>query len=102
VFSVIDCAFDPWYQWVAVDSEPVFFSALQLTDKHKVATPVNWNQGDDIVVHVSLSTEEARKTYPNLVEHKVSVLQLRYRSVYADMYMFLSPTLGQHSCLYKE
>ncbi|KAH9963241.1 1-Cys peroxiredoxin [Russula dissimulans] len=44
--------------------------SLQLTDKHKVATPVNWNQGDDIVVHVSLSTEEARKTYPNLVEHK--------------------------------
>jgi len=44
--------------------------SLQLTDKYKVATPVNWKQGDDIVVHVSLSTEEARKVYPNLVEHK--------------------------------
>jgi alkyl hydroperoxide reductase subunit AhpC len=44
--------------------------SLQLTDKHKVATPVNWKKGEDIVVHVSVSTEEARKTYPNLVEHK--------------------------------
>ncbi|KAI9512709.1 1-Cys peroxiredoxin [Russula earlei] len=44
--------------------------SLQLTDRHKVTTPANWKPGDDVVVHPSVSTEEARKIYPNLVEHK--------------------------------
>lgn len=38
-----------------------------------MTTPANWKPGDDVVVHASLSTEEARKVFPNLVEHKVSV-----------------------------
>ncbi len=49
-----------------------FFSALQLTDKHKVTTPANWRPGDDVVVHAAVPTEEAKKLFPNLVEHKVS------------------------------
>ncbi|KAI0269307.1 1-Cys peroxiredoxin [Gloeopeniophorella convolvens] len=44
--------------------------SLQLTDKHKVTTPVNWKQGEDVVVHASVPTEEARKLFPNLVEFK--------------------------------
>ncbi|KAI0254228.1 1-Cys peroxiredoxin [Lactifluus subvellereus] len=44
--------------------------SLQLTDRHKVTTPANWRPGDDVVVHASVPTEEARKTFPNLVEHK--------------------------------
>ncbi len=38
--------------------------SLQLTAKHKVATPVNWKAGDDVIIAGSVSDEEARKTYP--------------------------------------
>ncbi len=38
--------------------------SLQLTAKHKVATPVNWKQGDDVVILASVSDEEAKKIYP--------------------------------------
>jgi len=39
--------------------------SLQLTAKHKVATPVNWKQGDDVIIAGSVSDEEAKKTYPD-------------------------------------
>ncbi len=38
--------------------------SLQLTDKHKVATPVNWKQGDDVIIVTSVSNEEAKKLFP--------------------------------------
>ena len=38
--------------------------ALQLTAKHKVATPVNWKQGDDVIILASVSDDEAKKQYP--------------------------------------
>jgi alkyl hydroperoxide reductase subunit AhpC len=38
--------------------------SLQLTAKHKVATPVNWKQGDDVIIAGSVSDDEARETYP--------------------------------------
>jgi thioredoxin-dependent peroxiredoxin len=39
--------------------------SLQLTAKHKVATPVNWKQGEDVIIAGSVSDEDARKTYPD-------------------------------------
>src|SRR5262245_9115822 len=39
--------------------------SLQLTDRHKVATPVNWKQGDDVIIVPSLSNDDARKLFPN-------------------------------------
>jgi len=39
--------------------------SLQLTAKHKVATPVNWQQGDDVIIAGSVSDDEARKIYPD-------------------------------------
>jgi len=39
--------------------------SLQLTAKHKVATPVNWQQGDDVVIGGSVSNEEAKEIYPD-------------------------------------
>jgi thioredoxin-dependent peroxiredoxin len=39
--------------------------SLQLTAKHKVATPVNWKEGDDVIIAGSVSNEEAEKTYPD-------------------------------------
>jgi thioredoxin-dependent peroxiredoxin len=38
--------------------------SLQLTAKHKVATPVNWKNGEDVIIAGSVSDEEAKKTYP--------------------------------------
>ena len=38
--------------------------SLQLTAKHQVATPVNWKQGEDVIIAHSVSDEEAKKTYP--------------------------------------
>ena len=38
--------------------------SLQLTDNHKVATPVNWRHGDDCVVVPSIPTEEAIQKFP--------------------------------------
>jgi alkyl hydroperoxide reductase subunit AhpC len=38
--------------------------SLQLTAKHKVATPVNWRQGDDVIIAGSVSNDEAKETYP--------------------------------------
>jgi alkyl hydroperoxide reductase subunit AhpC len=38
--------------------------SLQLTAKHKVSTPVNWKQGEDVIISGSVSDEEAKKQYP--------------------------------------
>jgi alkyl hydroperoxide reductase subunit AhpC len=38
--------------------------SLQLTDKHKIATPGNWNQGDDVIISPSLSNEQAKELFP--------------------------------------
>lgn len=39
--------------------------SLQLTDVHKVATPVNWSHGKDVIIVPSLSDEEAKRRFPN-------------------------------------
>jgi thioredoxin-dependent peroxiredoxin len=38
--------------------------SLQLTANHKVATPVNWKQGDNVIIAGSVSDDEAREKYP--------------------------------------
>ena len=38
--------------------------SLQLTAKHKVATPVNWKHGEDVIIAGSVSDDDARKIYP--------------------------------------
>jgi alkyl hydroperoxide reductase subunit AhpC len=38
--------------------------SLQLTAKHKVATPVNWKNGEDVIIAGSVSDDDAKKTYP--------------------------------------
>lgn len=38
--------------------------SMQLTAKHKVATPVNWQQGEDVIIVPGVSNEEAEKIYP--------------------------------------
>jgi thioredoxin-dependent peroxiredoxin len=39
--------------------------SLQLTAKHRVATPANWKQGEEVILAGSVSDEEAKKLYPD-------------------------------------
>ena len=39
--------------------------SCQLTAKHKVATPVNWKQGEDVIIVPAVSNEEAKEKYPD-------------------------------------
>ena len=39
--------------------------SLQLTAKHRVATPANWKQGEDVIIAGSVSEDEAKKIYPD-------------------------------------
>jgi thioredoxin-dependent peroxiredoxin len=38
--------------------------SLQLTSKHRVSTPVNWKQGEDVIIAGSVSDDEAKTIYP--------------------------------------
>jgi alkyl hydroperoxide reductase subunit AhpC len=38
--------------------------SILLTSKHKVATPVNWKPGEEVIIATSVSDEEAKQTYP--------------------------------------
>jgi alkyl hydroperoxide reductase subunit AhpC len=38
--------------------------SCQITAKHSIATPVNWKQGDDVIIPTSVSDEQAKQKYP--------------------------------------
>jgi thioredoxin-dependent peroxiredoxin len=38
--------------------------SMQLTSQHKVATPVNWKQGEDVIIAASVNDEDAKKLFP--------------------------------------
>jgi alkyl hydroperoxide reductase subunit AhpC len=44
--------------------------SLQLTAKHKVSTPVNWQQGEDVIIAGSVSNEQAKEIFGNWKEPK--------------------------------
>lgn len=50
--------------------------SLQLTDEYQVATPVNWKDGDDVVVVPSIPTEEAKQKFPKGVEEVKPYLRM--------------------------
>ena len=39
--------------------------SLQLTAEHRVATPVNWKQGEDVIITAAVSNDEAKELYPD-------------------------------------
>jgi alkyl hydroperoxide reductase subunit AhpC len=39
--------------------------SMQLTQKHRVATPVNWKAGEDVIIAGSVSDDEARRLFPD-------------------------------------
>lgn len=44
--------------------------SMQLTVRHKVATPANWNQGDDVIITPAVSNEEAAEKFPGFTTVK--------------------------------
>ena len=44
--------------------------SLQMTAKHRVATPANWKPGDDVILTSAVSDEEAKKLYPRIRQPK--------------------------------
>ena len=44
--------------------------SLQLTSKHRVSTPVNWKQGEDVIIAGSVSNDEAREIFGDWEEPK--------------------------------
>ena len=39
--------------------------SLQLTVQHKLATPANWNKGDDVIIVPAVKNEEAKSLFPD-------------------------------------
>jgi len=50
--------------------------SLQLTDKHKVATPVNWKHGDDVIIVPAVSNDDAKALFPGGWDEKKPYLRL--------------------------
>ncbi|WP_136247122.1 peroxiredoxin [Halomonas borealis] len=50
--------------------------SLQLTDSHKLATPVNWQTGDDCIIVPAVSNEEAAKLFPEGWDEQKPYLRL--------------------------
>lgn len=71
--SIVRLTSSPRVVWFAggalTDSAKI---ALQIGDKYRVTTPVNWKKGDDVIVHPTVSNEEAKTLFPEFKIHKVS------------------------------
>jgi len=50
--------------------------SLQLTANHKVATPADWNQGEDVIIVPAVSDEEAKERFPEGWEAKKPYLRV--------------------------
>lgn len=64
--------------------------SLQLGDKYRITTPVNWKKGDDVIVHPSVSNDEAKSLFPNFTIHKVGLYH--FPSAFTNTSCFLSRT----------
>ncbi|KAF9226461.1 1-Cys peroxiredoxin [Gyrodon lividus] len=49
--------------------------SLQLGDKYRVTTPVNWKKGDDVIVHPAVKNDEAKTLFPQVTFHKQPYLR---------------------------
>jgi len=48
-------------------------TALQTGDKYRITTPVNWQKGDDVIVHPTVTNDEAKTLFPQHEKHLVSL-----------------------------
>jgi alkyl hydroperoxide reductase subunit AhpC len=44
--------------------------SMQLTAKHRVATPADWKQGEDVIITPAVTDEEAKTAFPGFTTHK--------------------------------
>jgi alkyl hydroperoxide reductase subunit AhpC len=51
--------------------------SLQLTAKHQVATPADWNQGEDVIIVPAVSDEDAKERFPDYVAIKPYLRKVR-------------------------
>jgi thioredoxin-dependent peroxiredoxin len=65
--------------------------SLQLTAKHKVATPVNWREGEDVIIAGSVSDDEAKKTYPQGWKSPRPYIRIVPTDVSAHLFSSLRP-----------
>jgi alkyl hydroperoxide reductase subunit AhpC len=52
--------------------------SLQLGDKYRITTPVNWHSGDDVIIHPSVTNEEAATLFPG---YKTVLVHLVFSSI---------------------
>ena len=69
--------------------------SLQLGDKHKITTPVNWNKGDDVIIHPGVSDDQAKTLFPDYRQPLVRTLQ--FMPTFHDLCIFLSHTFASPS-----
>ncbi len=50
--------------------------SMQLTDKHRVATPVNWKSGEDVIIVPALNNEQAKELFPDGWDEKKPYLRV--------------------------
>ena len=70
--------------------------SLQLTAKHKVATPVNWKQGEDVIIVPAVSDDEAKQKFPGGWKAPKPSLRIMPQSKYAAACSEGRPS-GRHS-----
>jgi len=66
--------------------------SLQAGDKHRITTPINWNVGEDVIVHPSVNNEEAKILFP---EFRTVKPYLRYTPLSKEAFAPTKP--AQHS-----
>ena len=72
--------------------------SLQLGDKHKITTPVNWKKGDDVIIHPAVSDEQAKTLFPDFRQPLVRTLL--FMTTFHDLYVLLAiPSLRQVAVL---
>jgi FtsP/CotA-like multicopper oxidase with cupredoxin domain len=56
-----------WKDTARVDPNEILrvIDSMQLTARHRLATPVNWQPGEDVIIVTSVSNDEAKTLYPN-------------------------------------
>ena len=55
--------------------------SLQYGDKYRITTPMNWQPGEDVIIHPSVKNEEAKKLFP---EFRIVKPYLRYTPLSKD------------------
>jgi glutaredoxin/glutathione-dependent peroxiredoxin len=62
--------------------------SLQASDRHRIATPINWNVGEDVIIHPSVNNEDAKTLFP---EFRTVKSYLRYAPLSKETFTLKNP-----------